>query len=410
MWVQTSDAQARPSSVLELVEHRWTRFTRDAIQESEAARLVSRDVRHLKVDWPNPSNDYTWGLFPEGWVGALRVSDALALRVTPKAGLRHLSTWLAWTEHAAAGEGLEAPEVDEDAHLADVVVAGLLRLLDERIRRGIHRDYVRIREAGLTAKGRPLLKESLLRLAAGDVALLFEQTKLSADIEDNRLVYWALHRLAHMNLFSDGIRQRLYWQLGSLSASVALHPYEVSDYVDRRYSALASDYAVMHRLCSLLLEGLGPEASAGGRSFGEFTVSMWDLFQRAVGEALRRGTSEDCVVDTAHSMRLGKNFVFKPDVIVRPRTGGSPTVVEVKYKDPTAGIAPDDVRQAIAYATAAGARRAVLVFPAPGAPTESLVAGPVRLDFAHLDLSQKPQAALNAFMAQYALPIRTAAA
>jgi len=391
--------------VLDLVEHRWTRFPGDAIQDADAARLMAQEKRPLKVEWPNPSNGHTWGFSPEGWVGVLRVSDGLALRVAPKAGLRHLSTWLAWTAHSSTGGDFEeAPGVDDDSQLADVVVDGLLRLLEERVRRGIHRDYVRIRASGLTAKGRPLLKESLLRLASGDVALVFEQTKLSADIEENRLLYWALHRLAHLNLFSAKVRQRLHWQLGSMSAAVELRPFEVQDYLDRSYAARIADYAAMHRLCALLLEGLGPEAYAGSRSFGEFTVSMWDLFQRAVGRALHEGTSTSCLVDTHYSLRLAKNFYFKPDVVVTPRDGTPPTIVEVKYKDPTAGISSDDIRQAVAYAAATGAKRAVLVYPTSGAPSVSLVAGPIRVDFAHLDLSQKPSAALSSFMAQYASP------
>lgn len=97
------------------------------------------------------------------------------------------------------------------------------------------------------------------------------------------------------------------------------------------------------------------------------------------------------------------HFVFKPDIVVKPRTGGAPVVVEVKYKDPNSGISPDDIRQAVAYATAARAQRAILVFPTPGAPVTSLVAGPVRLDFAHLDLSLKPAAALATFMAELGL-------
>ena len=400
--VSTQVSSGSSHLILDLVEHRWTRFQREALDESAAASVLSQSRRSVKVDWPNPSNGHTWGLLPEGWVGAMRVSDKLGIRVTPKTGLRHLSTWIAWTAHELASGDFEAPEVGQDSQLADVVADGLLRLLESRLQRGIHRDYVRTRGFGMAAKGRPLLRESLLRLASGHVSLAFEQTTLSADIEDNRLVYWALHRLALLNLLSERVTYRLHWLLGFMAASVALRPYEIRDYSSRRYSSRAVDYTAIHHLCALLLEGLGPDASVGERRFGEFTVSMWELFQRAVGVALHRGLAGKSAIDTSRTQRLGKNFVFKPDIVVVPRDGTPPVVVEVKYKDPTVGIAPDDVRQAVAYATSIGARRAMLVFPTAGAPDETLQVGPVQLEFAHLDLSLAPQNAAAAFIAQCA--------
>jgi 5-methylcytosine-specific restriction endonuclease McrBC regulatory subunit McrC len=192
--------------------------------------------------------------------------------------------------------------------------------------------------------------------------------------------------------------QKLHWLLGAMSSAVKLSPFVPADYKGRRYSDRALDYAAIHHICALLLEGLGPEAVPGEHEFGEFTLSMWDMFQQAVATTLRRGLAEHAFVDGDFEMLIGGGFKFEPDVVVRRSAQPGTVVVEVKYKNPADGISPQDIRQAVAYATALDASHAVLVYPTPDVPAHTLTAGAVTLSFAHLDLSEHPSIAAKSLV------------
>jgi len=385
---------------LDLVEHRWTTFPAEALSSVDGEALLALRRRRVRIEWPNPANKSQWRLQPDGWVGALRVSDSLGLRVQPKLGFRHLSTWIAWAAHGARNGLDQAPSLSSEDQLADAVVSNLFLLLEDRLAKGIHRDYVRQRSSGLNASGRPLIRDSLLQMARGEPALVFERTSLTADIEDNRLVRWALHQLAMREVLDQSLVCRLHWLLGFFSSSVRLQPYESAEYIQRTYTSKAEDYPAIHNLCRLLLDGLGPDAGVGDARFGEFTASMWDLFQTSVAVALDSGLGHSFDVHTSYVQSLGRGFMVEPDIVLAPRNGSAPTIVEVKYKDPATGVQNEDVYQAVAYATATRARRAVLVYPDPAHLPGPIVAGNVSVDFVGLDMALRPEDSAAAFVMQ----------
>lgn len=384
--------------VVDLTEHRWTTLDRHQLTESDAMRMLAMDRHRVKVDWPTAANGYRWSLMPDGWVGSVFVSTELGLRVVPKVSVQALASWIRWIVSDVNLKAGRAPPVDSSPALASQVLSLLLEGAESRLQRGIHREYRRKTTSGMLAKGRPLLRESLLKFAAGDPGLVFEQTTLTADVEDNRLLYWALHRIAMLNIATLPQAQQLHSLLSALAATVALVPYDPEHYKARAYHERNDDYLSLHALSALVLEGRGPEFGTGENYFGEFSILMWELFQRGVYLALRRMLIGLAEVEAAHIVRLGAGYVFDIDVLVVPKSGATPIVVEVKYKDPTEGPESEDVRQAVAYATAVGANKAFLVYPSKCEPPLTLSAGSVTVRTTALDMSMAPHEAAIALV------------
>jgi 5-methylcytosine-specific restriction enzyme subunit McrC len=66
----------------------------------------------------------------------------------------------------------------------------------------------------------------------------------------------------------------------------------------------------------------------------------------------------------------------RPDIVVRDASGSVAAIADIKYKRPsTDNMLPDDVYQAVAYATRYALDRVALIFAEPPPVTELYVAG-----------------------------------
>jgi 5-methylcytosine-specific restriction endonuclease McrBC regulatory subunit McrC len=82
-------------------------------------------------------------------------------------------------------------------------------------------------------------------------------------------------------------------------------------------------------------------------------------------------------------------LVLRPDLLLE-RDGRAAVVADTKWKRTPA--AADDVYQAVAYATAFGARRAVLVYPGRRDRRRALGVGPIRLEVRTLNVAGPEEA------------------
>ena len=78
-----------------------------------------------------------------------------------------------------------------------------------------------------------------------------------------------------------------------LKGSIALRSFTGADCRNRNYNRRNADYRHLHGLCSVLLDGVGPEPGPGRGEFVPFGVWMPQLFERAVLAALRAGRPAD---------------------------------------------------------------------------------------------------------------------
>jgi 5-methylcytosine-specific restriction enzyme subunit McrC len=117
---------------------------------------------------------------------------------------------------------------------------------------------------------------------------------------------------------------------------------------------------------------------------------MNKVFEDIVGLGLRNALSDYGLrVVLQHSDHLDQHrqVAIRPDIVVRDASGSVAAVADVKYKRPsTDGISPEDVYQAVAYATRYGLDSAALIFAEPPRVTE-LHVGDITIRLLSVDLS-----------------------
>jgi 5-methylcytosine-specific restriction enzyme subunit McrC len=136
---------------------------------------------------------------------------------------------------------------------------------------------------------------------------------------------------------------------------------------DRRTDA----YAPLLDLCRLLADSLGPQDAAGTDTCPSFLLDMQRVFEQyvttAVLDAFADGRATVAVQPLlpAHGPVSGQPAIHvRPDVLVEHR-GRPVLVIDAKWKRlPRSAVPTADVYQVLAYCTALGVRRAVLVYPA----------------------------------------------
>jgi 5-methylcytosine-specific restriction enzyme subunit McrC len=127
---------------------------------------------------------------------------------------------------------------------------------------------------------------------------------------------------------------------------------------------LAEGYRPLLDLCRLLADALGPSDVAGPTPCPAFVLDMERVFERYV----TRGVTETFAGADGWTAAAQQTHVVAPGVEMRPdvtvyRDGQPIMVVDAKWKRPAGAPAPADLYQMLAYCTALGVGRAVLVYP-----------------------------------------------
>jgi 5-methylcytosine-specific restriction enzyme subunit McrC len=119
----------------------------------------------------------------------------------------------------------------------------------DRARKGLYRNYIG------EADELPYLR--------GRIDFVGTDEEHSADIEDNRILLWTLHRVRRQALRQERVRVELDRARRALAGTITLEQSSPSDCVNQLYHRLNEDYAPMHGLCRFILEQTGPHIQPG---------------------------------------------------------------------------------------------------------------------------------------------------
>lgn len=330
-------------------------------------------------------------LTPTGHVGTIVAPDA-RLVIRPKVPVPDLFHLLDPTDPLPTVE--DATAVAPGTEALNFLAGRLAHLLAERVAAGLHRAYAERAEQGPFLQGRLDVAAQLRDPNGRRDQLHCRYEEFTADVPCNQLPRATAELVLRSPLVADGVRSALRRSLQDL-AGVTSVPLGPESFEAAGPDRLTEAYRPLLELCRLLADGLAPQEAAGAVACPAFLLDMERVFERYVTAGVVAAFAADprAAVAVQPLLRMSPPVAGQPDVPMRPdavieRPGGRPLVVDAKWKRLGRSLVTADVYQVLAYATALGARRAVLVYPGrrdrtwtyplPGAP-ETLVVHTLRV-------------------------------
>jgi 5-methylcytosine-specific restriction enzyme subunit McrC len=372
---------------IELEEEADLFLTKTQLNDSQALSLYKNPC--FDLEWPNPGNNFNFKLRSKGWVGHFPVGDGVIV-VKPKVPIASIFGMLEVAYKLKSfkiGEGEIAVQSLEDVyqHIASI----LAQRVNNRWRKGLYRTYVVRSEDLQWMRGRIDIRQNIRNVAAASPRLYCHYEELTADVDENAVLLWALHVASRLHLSREEVRQQVRRAYRNLAGDVSLQPKTAHDCVGRLYSRLNDDYEPMHGLCRFLIEHTGPSIDIGSHKFLPFSIDMVKLFELFVAEFLAQKLPTNLKIDIQYHARLSANadLTFRIDLVVRDRMSGKPlSVIDTKYKI-NGQPAESDIQQVVAYAVQLGVSRAYLIYPFEIEQPIKVEVGGIRVSTLGIDLS-----------------------
>lgn len=340
-------------------------------------RLAPADVDFLLAEHAHrialqpTAHRHRYRLTPGHHVGTI-IGPSCRLVIRPKIPVTNLFALLdplacvaGVADQAEAVPGVEA---------LDFLAGRLAHLLAERAAAGLHRDYAERAEVGPFLQGRLDVVSHAREPAARKDQLRCRFEDFTADVPCNQVPRATADLVLRCPLVGEGVRAALRRALAPYVevTPVALQPESFRAALpDTAAPPSRLAYRPLLDVCRLLAEGLSPDADAGALSFPAFLLDMEKVFEGYVTRAVEgafAGT-ERFTVAVQRGFAASRPAPGRPDLLMRPdltidRDGRPWLVVDAKWKDlGMTAPEPADVYQVLAYATALGIDRAVLVYP-----------------------------------------------
>jgi 5-methylcytosine-specific restriction enzyme subunit McrC len=375
-------------------------------QTLSAVELSSAQLDALRTLVPSvaiaPSGDLggRYDLKADSFIGVARLPD-LELVIRPKLDIDRVLFLISYAMDPKSW--WQAPaELEHEPSLVEAIIPGFVHQTKRALRRGLKQGYVTTDDSLLTVRGRLRIQDQITRRygIAPPAEVTFDE--YTEDIEINRLLRAAIHRLELLPVRNDRIR----WPLRALDAklnNVSLVAYNPKRVPEPVYTRLTEHYRPAVQLARLILASGAFELRHGEVASAAFLVDMNQVFEDFMVVALREalGLSDRTLVQGAYRRPFhldeGRHVPLKPDLSwwegTRCRFIG-----DIKYKRlRIAGYLNADLYQVSAYAGAAGLSDALLIYAAgEGDPVTYQVvnAGP-RLRVVTVDLSVAPDLILT---------------
>jgi 5-methylcytosine-specific restriction enzyme subunit McrC len=304
---------------------------------------------------------------PAGHVGTI-VGPDCRLVIRPKVALANLFHLL---DPAAplpvADDGVTAAAGTEPFQF---LAGRLARHLAERSAAGLHHAYAERSHHGPHLRGRLDLPAQLRDAGGRKDRLHCRYEEFTVDVACNQLSKATADLVLRSPLLAPAVGALLRRALAPF-AEVASVPIGPDSFDAVTLDRLTEPYRPLLALCRLLVEGLSADCAAGPVPYPAFLLDMERVFERYCTAAVVQHLAGDAVLTAAVQQwrRAAAPVDGQPDLSLRPdlvvqRRGRPVLVLDAKWKRPPAtALVTEDVYQVLAYCTALGVRRAVLVYP-----------------------------------------------
>ena len=346
--------------MITLEEYARTEVSKRILTRQMAQSL--KDSYSRMIDIQSSWDGNSWELTSKGYVGYIPLSDDVHLILKPRIPVMNVFRMLEYAYRVDLfKQGLTRVE-----HMAEVYehLAHLLakRVID-RARRGLYRTYRNEQDRLASLRGRLDTTKHCIR--PWDPILPCEFEDHTADVDENRILTWTLHKIARSGLCSGNALATVRCAYRQLSGKTQVLEMPSADCMGRLYNRLNSDYEPMHALCRFFLENTGPVHSSGDRLMCPFMLDMSNLFEQFVAAWLQDHRPPGIGFQVQKSFRWDKDdtLVSRADIVIEDIDTGKPmAVLDTKYKRDDRPSEPD-IYQISFYANALSCGDGVLVYP-----------------------------------------------
>ena len=261
-------------------------------------------------------------------------------------------------------------EIREGANFFDIIGRLFLNLLEDLMKIGLLKKYVRKKENIRFLKGKILIKDQIKKNLFDKSKFFCEYEDLTFDNLENRIILSATNSLISLIRFSEQIRTELRKSETILKDYITLKQVNPQEINLVRFSRINQHYDKIIKLSKLILEERFIRSIHKGESRGfNFIVNMNNVYEDFITEMTEEVINEDPkFIDLAiekqprfRSLVKERTLITKPDIIIRKNKQGYPFIIDTKYKREDSNA---DYYQIIAYSLALKTSKACcLIYP-----------------------------------------------
>lgn len=329
-------------------------------------QLDSRQLAGLKaahIDVTAPTVDGAiWDLHPSSYIGTVRLGD-LSIVVRPKIPINRVMFLVAYALDPT--DWKKYFDLSQNTDVLESIIPAFVHHTHQAIRRGLLQGYRTEEEALHTVRGRIRFNDQINRRFGIPLPVEVAYDEFTEDIEENRLLKTALHRLSRLPVRSERSRQDVNGLRPAFN-TVGLGDYRRGA-PEVRYTRLNSHYRPAVELARLIIDNSSLELFHGEVAGASFLLDMNKVFEQFLFVALREAlglperewrSGERLTLDVDGKIRLYPDLSWW--------SGGSCRFVgDAKYKRITpTGFPNADIYQMLAYCTAADLPSGLLVYAA----------------------------------------------
>ena len=321
------------------------------------------ELRKGHIDVSPPEEDgATWVLRPSSYIGTLRLGS-LSIIIRPKIPVDRVMFLVSYALDPKEWQQY-VTHLSPDADILESIIPSFVHHTRQAIQRGLLQGYIRQEEALHTVRGRIRFDDQVKRRYGIALPLEVTYDEFTEDIEENRLLKTALHRLSRLPVRSPSTRRQVN-ALRPVFSPVGLASY-VQGTPEVRYTSLNAHYRPAVEMARLIIDNSSLELRHGDVAGGSFLLDMNRVFERFLFVALREELGISDQEWRRGSMTLDKEEVIKLEPDFSWWSGGHCRFVgDAKYKKlDAAGFQHSDMYQMLAYCTASGLPSGLLVYAA----------------------------------------------
>ena len=349
------------SILLDIVDIDWIKK-----QNAEEEEKNNRGLVKLKII---PSGSGYYKLKAKGHVGSISLpSSKIIINIEPKFenAWNNLFKLFDFTETIEPSFGRDEVQAKEGDTIWDILADNFTKKAMHLIKSGLYRTYITKIEEINSIRGRLLVAQNIRSPEKFRTKHWCEFDELSYDITENQYVLYCTNLLLRY-VKSTKIKQKLV-QIKNiiLSQDVTLkHKFTLVDANLITIHRMNERYNSIFRYCRLILKTLAYQkfSDVKGVPIPDFTLSMWDLFEKFVNVVLEKYYKHKSIdidyqrkykqiveqdPDYKNRYPYSKPTKLEPDNIISSKQDGR-LILDTKWKK---RIAPGDWYQAVSYSLA----------------------------------------------------------